>query len=85
MWEDDSNKSGGRLSLKLNKTYSGLIWEETLISVTARLFTQKMNENINGVMLSVRKSHDVLQIWFKNFNDEVKFSLEYLLFNLGNN
>ncbi len=76
MWEDEANKFGGRLSLKLSKLYSGLIWEEAMISVCSKLYTHKLNEEICGVVLSVRKNYDVLQVWFRNFNDDVKFSLE---------
>jgi translation initiation factor 4E len=76
MWEDESNKSGGKISLKINKMYSGLIWEETLMAVLGRLFTQKLNEDITGVVLSVKCEYDVIQIWFKTYQEDVKFSLE---------
>ena len=28
MWEDENNKKGGRISLKLRKEFSNLVWEE---------------------------------------------------------
>lgn len=76
MWEDEANKFGGRLSVKLSKTYSGLIWEEAMICVCGKLFTQKLNEEICGVVISVRKNYDILQIWFRSYSDEIKISLE---------
>ncbi len=85
MWEDESNKSGGRISLKLNKKYSGLIWEEAIVSVTGKLFTQKINEDISGVVLAVRKNYDVLQIWFRSYTEDVKFSLVLIFIYLGSN
>jgi translation initiation factor 4E len=76
MWEDEANKFGGRLSLKLSKVYSWMIWEEAMISVCSKLFTPKLNEEICGVVLSIRRNCDVLQVWFRDYNEDVKFSLE---------
>ncbi len=32
MWEDEANKQGGKLTIKLKKDNSNLIWEELVIN-----------------------------------------------------
>ena len=67
LWEDDSNKKGGRISIKLKKENSSLVWEEIILLLIGNNFPQKIQNEINGVLISVRKELNFLQIWFKTF------------------
>ena len=67
LWEDDSNKKGGRISIKLKKENSSLVWEEIILLLIGNNFPQKIQNEINGVLISVRKEFNFLQIWFKTF------------------
>ena len=67
LWEDDSNKKGGRISIKLKKENSSLVWEEIILLLIGSNFPQKIQNEINGVLISVRKEFNFLQIWFKTF------------------
>ena len=67
LWEDDSNKKGGRISIKLKKENSSLVWEEIILLLIGSNFPQKIQNEINGVLISIRKEFNFLQIWFKTY------------------
>ncbi len=67
LWEDESNKKGGRISIKLKKENSSLVWEEIILLLIGGNFPQKIKNEINGVLISVRKEFNFLQIWFKTY------------------
>jgi translation initiation factor 4E len=67
LWEDDSNKKGGRISIKLKKENSSLVWEEIILLLIGGDFPEKIRNEINGVLISVRKEFNFLQIWFKTY------------------
>ena len=83
MWEDDGNKAGGKISIKLKKDYTTIIWEEIILALIGGVFPQNVKEEISGVVVSVRKEFNLLQIWFKNYTpnviSEVELSLKELL------
>jgi len=70
MWEDESNKNGGKISVKLSKSYSTLIWEEALIIVISEILPLNLKELITGVVISVKNNFDVLQFWLNKYNKE---------------
>ena len=76
MWEDDYNKNGGRLSLKLRKDFSTIIWEEILLAMIGNILPKEISDEINGVLISVKKKYNGLQIWFKNYNKKITLELE---------
>ena len=77
MWEDDQNKQGGKISLKLSKNYSTLIWEEVLIIVISDILPLDLKVLITGVVISVKNYHDILQIWLNKYDKDMVFLLEY--------
>lgn len=76
MWEDEYNKNGGRISLKLRKDFSTIIWEEILLAMIGNILPKEISDEINGVLISVKKKYNGLQIWFKNYNKKITLELE---------
>jgi len=76
MWEDENNKNGGRISLKLRKEYSNLVWEELIFAFIGGYFDKEIKEEINGLVMNCKKDFNTLQIWTKNFNNEVNKGIE---------
>ncbi|MCQ2820128.1 MAG: eukaryotic translation initiation factor EIF4E family protein [archaeon] len=68
MWEDENNKKGGKLSIKLRKDYTTIIWEEMIFALIGDVLPKDIKENINGIVVSSKEEFNVLQIWFKDFN-----------------
>ena len=65
-WEDDNNKNGGKVSIKLCKGYTTIIWEEIIFA----LIGDVLPDNINGIVVSTRKEMNKLSIWFNNWNED---------------
>lgn len=76
MWEDEYNKNGGRLTLKLRKEYTTIIWEEIILAIIGGVLPDKIKEEINGVVFSSKKEFNTLQIWFKTYNKGINAELE---------
>ena len=76
MWEDEYNKKGGKLSLKLNKGYTTIIWEELILGIIGNILPKEINEGINGIVFSSKKESNILQIWFKDYNKNYYAELE---------
>ena len=76
MWEDENNKNGGRISLKLRKEYSNLVWEELIFAFIGGYFDKEIKDEINGLVMNCKKDFNTLQIWTKNFNTEVNKGIE---------
>ena len=76
MWEDEYNKKGGKLSLKLNKGYTTIIWEELILGIIGNILPAEINEGINGIVFSSKKEANILQIWFKDYNKNYYAELE---------
>ena len=76
MWEDENNKDGGRIALKLRKEYSNLVWEELVFAFIGDYFAKEIKDEINGLVINCKKDFNTLQIWIKSFNNEVTSALE---------
>ena len=76
MWEDESNKNGGKLTLKLNKGYTTIIWEELILGIIGNILPKETSEGINGIIFSSKKESNILQIWFKDYNKKYTGELE---------
>ena len=76
MWEDESNKYGGRISLKLRKEFSNLAWEELVFAFIGGYFSKEIKDEINGLVINCKKDFNTLQIWIKSYNTEVTSILE---------
>jgi translation initiation factor 4E len=76
MWEDEGNKNGGKISIKLKKGYTTIIWEEMVMALIGGVLPQKIKEEVNGVVVSIRKEFNILQIWFKSYNSDISKEIE---------
>ena len=76
MWEDEGNKNGGRLTLKLRKNYTTIIWEEMILAFIGGIFSDKMKEEINGIVFVSKKEFNTLQIWFKTYDKKLNAELD---------
>ena len=83
MWEDEGNKSGGKISIKLKKDYTTIIWEEIILALIGGVLPNNVKEEISGVVVSVRKEFNLLQVWFRDYNltliTEIEQALKELL------
>ena len=76
MWEDEFNKNGGKLSLRLNKGYTTIIWEELILGIIGNILPKDISDGINGIVFSSKKESNILQIWFQNYNKSYTGELE---------
>ena len=76
MWEDENNKNGGRIALKLRKEFSNLVWEELVFAFIGGYFAKEIKDEINGLVINCKKDFNTLQIWTKSFNEEVTSGIE---------
>ena len=76
MWEDQGNKNGGRLTLKLRKNYTTIIWEEMILAFIGGILPDKIKEEINGIVFVSKKEFNTLQIWFKTYDKKLNAELE---------
>ena len=76
MWEDEYNKNGGKISIKLRKDYTTIIWEEMIFALIGGILPQEMKDEINGIVVTSRKEFNTLQIWFKTFEDKINKDLD---------
>ncbi len=70
LWDDDYNKDGGALSIKILKTDSYNCWTDTAIKVLSEnLLKEDINnafaEEINGISVSPKKTFCIIKIWTK--------------------
>lgn len=68
VWEEEKNKNGGKFSFLLEKNLSSLVWEDMVIAFCGGVIP--FYDEINGITISMRKTYDVAQIWFKEFSKE---------------
>lgn len=74
MWEDDNNKKGGKLTIKLNKEYTTIIWEELILAMIGGILPIK--DEINGIVFTSKKEFNNLQIWFRDYNQKTIGEIE---------
>jgi len=68
MWEDEANKQGGKLIIRLRKGLASKCWEEIVLALIGEQF-QDVGDEICGVVISTRFQEDILSIWNKNAYD----------------
>ena len=68
MWEDEANKNGGRWTLRVSKGYANKLWEDLILAMIGEQFADE-NE-INGIVLSIRAQGDQISIWNRNGNNK---------------
>ncbi len=87
MWEDECNKNGGKFSIKVKKDFTTIIWEELvyfhlifkILLFIGGTLPDKIKEEVNGIVVSVRREFNIIQIWFRNYKDNAAlYDLEYI-------
>ena len=76
MWEDENNKNGGRISIKLRKEYTTIIWEEMIFALIGDVLPKEIKDEINGIVVTSRKEFNTLQIWIKTFDPKTNSKIE---------
>ncbi|XP_052899466.1 eukaryotic translation initiation factor 4E1 isoform X1 [Anopheles moucheti] len=69
MWEDESNKHGGRWTLSLNKRLSDKYWLDTVLCLIGETFEH--SDQICGAIVNVRQKIDKISIWTANYENRV--------------
>ena len=82
VWEEEVNKNGGKIALKLNKNYTSIIWEELIFAFIGGNFPNNIKNEINGILISSKKEFNVLQIWFREYNFKIIKEIQYFIKNL---
>ena len=70
IWEDENNKNGGKISIKLRKYFTTIIWEEMIFAFISNVLPKEIYDEINGIVVSSKKDYNDLQIWIKNCGDK---------------
>jgi len=74
MWEDESNQGGGRFILRLKKNYANRFWEDLILSFIGEQCEE--NEEICGLVLSVKSNDITISIWTKQITEKVKDTIK---------
>ena len=67
MWEDEANKHGARLILRIKKGAASAFWEELLLCMIGEQFD--VTNEICGVAVSVRQAEDIFSVWIRSGQD----------------
>lgn len=67
-WEDDANRHGGKITFKLRKGASNVIWENLVLALIGE--TMAGSEDICGAVLSLRFHDDTFSLWHRSGDDE---------------
>lgn len=67
MWEDESNKHGGRWTLTIHKNLSDKYWLDTVLCLIGEAF--ECSDQICGAIVNVRQRIDKISIWTANYEN----------------
>ena len=76
MWEDENNKNGGRITIKLRKEYTTSIWEEMIFALIGEVLPKEIKDKINGIVVTSRKEFNTLQIQIKTFDSKINSKID---------
>ena len=76
IWEDDNNKNGGKVTIKLRKDFTTIIWEEMIFALIGDVLPNEVKEQINGIVVTSRKDFNTLQIWIKSCEKKTNDNIE---------
>ena len=68
IWEDENNKNGGKVTIKLRKDFTTIIWEEMIFALIGDVLPENIKNEINGIVVASRKDFNKLEIWFKTWD-----------------
>lgn len=85
MWEDEGNRQGGKVVVRVRKGLAARYWEDVCCAVVGEQFG--VGDEICGAVLSLRFQEDILSIWTRTSsnneaNEKVRETLRRVL-NLG--
>eukprot|EP00331_Platyophrya_macrostoma_P010750 CAMPEP_0176425692 /NCGR_PEP_ID=MMETSP0127-20121128/11525_1 /TAXON_ID=938130 /ORGANISM="Platyophrya macrostoma, Strain WH" /LENGTH=184 /DNA_ID=CAMNT_0017806871 /DNA_START=37 /DNA_END=591 /DNA_ORIENTATION=+ len=84
MWEDETNKNGGRFVMRIKTVYANRFWEELMMSFIGEQCEE--NDNICGLVLSIKPTDVQIAIWTKQIDEKAKAIIkEWLCKTLGLN
>ncbi|KAM9414384.1 eukaryotic translation initiation factor 4E family member 2 related sequence 1 [Pholidichthys leucotaenia] len=72
MWEDESNRGGGKWIIRLRKGLASRFWENIILAMLGEQFM--VGEEICGAVVSIRFQEDILSIWNRTSNDQTTTS-----------
>uniref|UniRef100_A0A3B4YCM2 Eukaryotic translation initiation factor 4E family member 2 related sequence 1 n=1 Tax=Seriola lalandi dorsalis TaxID=1841481 RepID=A0A3B4YCM2_SERLL len=72
MWEDESNRNGGKWIIRLRKGLASRFWENIILAMLGEQFM--VGEEICGAVVSIRFQEDILSIWNRTSNDQMTTS-----------
>lgn len=67
MWEDETNRYGGKWIVRLRKGFSSRCWENLVLAMLGEQFM--VGDEICGAVVSVRFQEDILSIWNRTASD----------------
>uniref|UniRef100_A0A7S3NNN2 Uncharacterized protein n=1 Tax=Euplotes crassus TaxID=5936 RepID=A0A7S3NNN2_EUPCR len=67
IWEDDSNKDGGRWHIWFPKGQTNKLWEDLLLHLIGNQFTH--GDSICGIEVRIKPRGDSLSIWHSDASD----------------
>ena len=53
-------KNGDKISIKLRKDYTTIIWEEMIFSLISVVLPKEIKDELNGIVVSSRKEFNIL-------------------------
>ncbi len=81
LWDDELNKDGGALSMKILKTDAYVCWEDLSAKFVSenllKDYDVDLYEEINGITVSPKKTFCIIKIWLKSdkLSDPEKFNI----------
>eukprot|EP00013_Stygamoeba_regulata_P023573 CAMPEP_0177665892 /NCGR_PEP_ID=MMETSP0447-20121125/21294_1 /TAXON_ID=0 /ORGANISM="Stygamoeba regulata, Strain BSH-02190019" /LENGTH=695 /DNA_ID=CAMNT_0019172011 /DNA_START=190 /DNA_END=2277 /DNA_ORIENTATION=- len=69
MWEDEQNVNGGKWVINSPKNISHKFWGQLVLNVIGHNFVH--SNDINGVVLSIRPTADLVSLWSAHANDDL--------------
>ncbi len=75
VWEEEANKNGGKINLKIKKDMANNLWDELVMRFYTNSFPYIDNNEINGILYTVKASFIGIQLWFKNYNSQFNSQL----------
>lgn len=84
MWEDEENRIGGKITFKIKKNMTNCIWDELALRIIGESFPGVNNSEINGIMYIIKKEFNIIQIWFRNFNNTLNSQISNSIKNIFN-
>ena len=84
VWEEEANYNGGKVNIKLKKEMSNNIWDELVVRFAGNTLPEINNDDVNGILFSVKYNFIAIQIWTKSYNNQLVLNLNMSLRSIFN-